>query len=171
MSLATLMIGATFVLGVLLLLTGCAAVLRGGARGGGGGGGGTFKVAGIEVTGKNGATMILVIGAAFVASGFGWASTQQEAKDEHAKATVAGEQAQTFRGVAERTQSELIKADGALEENEKQRAALHASLKAAVTPEKLNELERTTPLLKAGRTWKPPAELMRPIGALHSVGG
>jgi hypothetical protein len=89
--------------------------------------------------------------------GFGWASTHKEA--------------QTIRDVAERTRGELIKADGAADEADRQRTALRASLKAAVSPEKYSELERTTPWLKGTRTWKPPAELMRPLGAVRIDGG
>jgi len=167
MTLATLMIGTTFLLGVLFMLFGCFAIARGKANGGGG----EITFLGITVTGKSGATLIFLVGAAFVGLGFGWASTHKEAQEEHTKATVAVEQARTIHGIAEKAQAELIKADGAANEVEQQRTALRASLKAAVSPEKYSALERTTPWLKGTRTWKPPAELMRPLGAVRSDGG
>lgn len=164
MTLATLMIGATFVLGILLLLAGCAAVLRGRVRSGGG----TLKVGGIEVSGKNGATMILVIGAAFVASGFGWASTQQEATEQHERADSESEQKNVAIGVAEKARIELVKADEAAAEVEKQRLQFRDTLKSSMPDDRFRAIESTAPFLKGARAWHPPPELLRPIGSVRA---
>jgi hypothetical protein len=145
MSLVTFMIGSTFVLGVLLALFGCFAIVRGLAKGSGG----TVTLLGNTITAKTGATLIFLVGVTFVGSGFGWASTQE---------------------VAEKRGHELKKADDALGKVEEERTQLRASLKTSVSAEKYQELEQKTPWLKAGQTWRPSTELMRDVGA-RRIGG
>ena len=145
MNLVTFMIGSTFVLGVLLALFGCFAMVRGLAKGGGG----KVMLLGNTITAKTGGTLIFLVGVTFVGSGFGWASTQE---------------------VAEKRGSELKLADEALGKVEVERTQLRESLKTSVSPEKYKELETKTPWLKGGATWRPSTELMRDAGA-RRVGG
>ena len=145
MSLVTFMIGTTFVLGVLLALFGCFAIVRGLAKGGGG----TVTLLGNTITAKTGATLIFLVGVTFVASGFGWASTQE---------------------VAEQRGSALKQADEALGKVEEERTQLRANLKASVGAEKYRELETKSPWLKGGTTYRPSTDLLRDVGP-RRIGG
>lgn len=139
MTLASLMIAGTFVLGVVLVLFGVFALFRKAASGGGG----SLKLLGIEVSGKNGATLVLLVGAAFVASGFGWASTQTEAELATAKAEEATQQ--------------VAQADADAQRLEAGHAALVARIERELPKEKVKELE---PQLRAARSWHPPPHLL-----------
>ena len=94
-----LIIGATFVFGMLVVLIGIFAFFRN-LRGQQA----TFKVAGMELSGT-GAMFIVGMGAVLMLSGFGWASTQKEAVIAQNQAQES--QRQTVACVADKT--ELVK--------------------------------------------------------------
>jgi hypothetical protein len=80
-------IGATFVLGVALVLMGVVAFfkkLRGGGQG-------SLKVLGIELSGA-GPVVILLAGSAMTLSGFGWAASQKDASEARRVATTSDTQ-------------------------------------------------------------------------------
>lgn len=68
----TFIIGATFILGIGVLIVGLIAFFKGLQ-----GGSASAKVLGVEVSGKGGA-LVLVVGLVLVLSGFGWATSQKQ---------------------------------------------------------------------------------------------
>ena len=82
-----IIIGATFVLGVALVLMGVVAFfkkLRGGGQG-------SLKFLGIELSGA-GPVVILLAGSAMTLSGFGWAASQKDASEARRVATTSDTQ-------------------------------------------------------------------------------
>lgn len=160
MTLASFMIGTTFVLGVLLALLGTVALFRKKAAGGGG----SLKIAGIEVNGRSGATLILLIGAVFVISGFGWAATQRvaikksiEADEQRASADNQRVEAERQRMMAEVAsaqvelkQQELVKADQDVRRLENAHAELSEKIKAELSPDRIQAI---APLFDVKRIW------------------
>lgn len=65
-------VGATFVLGIGVVIVGLIAFFKGRQ-----GGTASAKVLGVEVSGKGGA-LVLVVGLVLVLSGFGWATSQKQ---------------------------------------------------------------------------------------------
>ncbi|TAJ15054.1 MAG: hypothetical protein EPO68_12565 [Planctomycetota bacterium] len=148
-AIALVMISGTFVVGVLLVGLGVLAQLR---RSGGASGGGTFKALGIEVTGSNGAALLLLVGASFVAAGFGWASTRSEA--ERAK-----EDADFAVASANEAKEELRKADADLARIDGAHAALRSKLEALPAAERAALANGAS----LRRTWRPSDRLLQPL--------
>jgi len=95
--LPVLIIITTFLLGVVLTVLGAVALLkRLGA-----GGKSSLKFAGIEISGANGAALLLLVGSVMILSGFGWASTHQEVAAKTAQ--VAAKSAEVDAKTAELT--------------------------------------------------------------------
>jgi len=87
LSLPTAIISVTFLLGVVLTLLGAFALVKRL-----GGGGGSLKIVGIEISGANGAALILLVGSAMTLSSFGWASTHQEVVQKTAEVQAKTEE-------------------------------------------------------------------------------
>ena len=68
----TFIIGATFILGIGVVVVGLIAFFKGFQAGAA-----SAKILGIEVSGKGGA-LVLVVGLVLVLSGFGWATSQKQ---------------------------------------------------------------------------------------------
>ncbi len=151
MNLQLAMIAGTFVLGIVVVVVGIVALWRSKAKGGEG----SLKALGIEVSG-NGAGLVLVVGAAFVLAGFGWAATHQEAETQ--KATVAT-----------RT-NELKDASDAIAKYEEDKASLRSHLQAVLPPDKVRELEAKVPALTTHEPkWKASAETLNAIRSMRVV--
>ena len=159
MSLVGCLIGTTFFLGVLLVLLGASSLLRPAARGGG------RKLAGIEITGRNGASMVLLVGAAFVASGSGWARTHAEAREQR---VIASEN----RAVAEQAVTELFKATDTVARMRAERADLQKKLVALLPREQWQALAETTPALRPEVTDRPATStILEAVGRLRAGSG
>lgn len=68
----TFIIGATFILGIGVVIVGLIAFFKGLQ-----GGAASAKILGVQVSGKGGA-LVLVVGLVLVLSGFGWATSQKQ---------------------------------------------------------------------------------------------
>ncbi|MGH7163811.1 MAG: hypothetical protein ACREID_10040, partial [Planctomycetota bacterium] len=69
----TIIIGATFLMGVVLVLVAAFALFRKKLAAGKG----SLKLGGIELSGTGSHILFLLVGAVLLMSGFGWASTQK----------------------------------------------------------------------------------------------
>ena len=149
MDLQAFMIGATFVLGLVVVTVGIVAMWKGRARSEGG----SLKAAGISVEGKNGAALILLVGAAFVLSGFGWAATRTEAKTQ--------EQIATSRTI------DLKKASDAIEGYEKDKAKIREEIRTNLSQPDAAKLESKVPELRAQPRWVPTPALADHLRGLN----
>ena len=88
-----MMIGTTFALGSVSVITAIVALFRESRSGGAG----HLKLFSIEIQGTSGAVVFLLVGAVFVLSGFGWATTRTEAQTERTqRERVEGELADVY---------------------------------------------------------------------------
>jgi hypothetical protein len=149
-SMQTFIIGATFILGLVVMVVGLIALFKGIQKGSA-----SAKFMGVEVSGSGGA-LVLLVGFILVLSGFGWASSQKQTtqanQDKIACVRDKEEVVADARQLHSQLQSEiqlrqeLVRQipDASRHQIEVQRPDLFQIKPAQVSPKLMKEFQRPT---------------------------
>lgn len=131
-----MIIGATFLVGVVLAGVAVVALFRKRVAGGEG----SLEIAGIKLSGRGSHVLFLLVGAVLMIAGYGWAITDASRQREATRADDETRRRKT-------TEARATEVDASLG----MQLELNAELTKHIPPPKLEELRRARPELFSGR--------------------